>query len=127
MLIRKLIVEDKKFFCLICKKMFNLELKFEYDYMFMNLIEEFLVKGKLLCLFCQLWLEQKEVVLKCLICNELLCDVCSSLRYMFIILIVNYKVVCYKDFLEGKYELESINIVCKRYFVMNIEFYCQVC
>lgn len=107
--------------------MFYLELIFEYDYVFMNLIEEFLVKGKLFCLFCQLWLEQKEVVLKCLICNELLCDVCSGLRYIFIILIVNYKVVFYKDFLVGKYEVESLSIVCNKYFGMSFEFYCWEC
>lgn len=127
MLIRKSIIEDKKLLCPICKKTFNSEPKFEYDHTRMNLIEELSVKEKLLCSFCQLRSEQKEVVSKCLTCNELLCDVCSSSRHTFTTLTANHKVVSYKDFLEGKYELESTNIVCKRHLAMNIEFYCQVC
>lgn len=126
-LIRKSIVQDNEPLCPICKKTFNSESKFEYDHALMNLIEEVSVKGNLLCSFCQLRSEQKEVVSKCLTCNELLCDVCSSSRHTFTSLTANHKVVSYKDFLAGKYELESTSIVCKKHPAMNIEFYCQCC
>lgn len=126
-LIRNSFVQDKKSFCPICKKTFNSKSKFEFDHALMNLIEELSVKGNLLCSFCQLRSEQKEVVSKCLTCNELLCDVCSSSRHTFTSLTANHKVVSYKDFLAGKYELESTSIVCKNHPAMSIEFYCQGC
>lgn len=126
-LIRNSFVQDKKSLCPICKKTFNSESKFEFDHALMNLIEELSVKGNLLCSFCQLRSEQKEVVSKCLTCNELLCDVCSSSRHTFTSLTANHKVVSYKDFLAGKYELESTSIVCKNHPAMSIEFYCQGC
>lgn len=111
-LIRNLTVLDKNPLCPICKKTFHSESTFEYDHALMNLIEEHSVKGKLLCSFCQLRSEQKEVVSKCLPCNELWCDVCSSSRHTFTSLTANHKVVSYKDFLAGKYKAESTSIAC---------------
>lgn len=125
--IRKSIENDKKILCSICKKTFKSESRFEYDHALLNLIEELSVKGNLLCSFCQLRSEQKEVVSKCLTCNELLCDVCSSSRHTFTTLTAYHNVVSYKDFLAGKYEAESTSIVCKKHPGMNIEFYCRDC
>lgn len=126
-LIKKSIVEDKKPLCPICKKTFKSESKFEYDHALINLIEELSVTGNLLCSFCQLRSEQKEVVSKCLTCNELLCDVCSGSRHTFTTLTANHKVVSYKDFLAGKYEAESSSIACNKHPGMSLEFYCREC
>lgn len=59
-----------------------------------------------ICLFCYIKGENNDVVVLCLICNDLFCFECVDYWYRFIILIMYYWVVFFVEVIVGKYNDE---------------------